>query len=202
MLRQYTKPIVIYDIEATCGDDIPKEKREVIEIGAVMLCNGKICGEFDRYIKPKNNPILTDYCKNLTHIKQESIDAAESFDIVFKEFMTWCDNNIMCSWTGYDGYALLKDIKRHKIHGLTESILHNKVNIKAIYVSCNKLGSKFKSEHSFSLEDALKEENIDFEGSQHRAIDDAKNTAMLYIKHRKRMDHILALRYENDAKAS
>ncbi|MDJ0577463.1 MAG: 3'-5' exonuclease [Xenococcaceae cyanobacterium MO_234.B1] len=64
------KYFLIIDLEATCSDtkQISRRKMEIIEIGAVMVEaeNLNIVSEFQTFIKPVRNPILTDFCTKLT----------------------------------------------------------------------------------------------------------------------------------------
>ena len=94
------------DFEATCDkqqtihvpgkrtrwkDDFP---HEIIEFPAAIVDlkpqsdhqNPEIIDIFHRYVKPEQYPILSDYCKNLTNIKQEQVDSSESFADVLEEF--------------------------------------------------------------------------------------------------------------------
>lgn len=68
---------IIFDLEATCWENDRTKQNEIIEIGAVKLDeNLAVIGEFQTFIKPKLNPILSDFCKKLTSISQEEVDQA------------------------------------------------------------------------------------------------------------------------------
>ena len=75
--EQYTyKNILILDFECNNLEN-QKIKLEIIEFPIVLIDGHK--NEisktiFHHYIKPKINPILTDFIKNLTAIKQEQVD--------------------------------------------------------------------------------------------------------------------------------
>jgi len=66
---------IIFDLEATCEDRSinPYWDNETIEIGAVKINNNEIIDSISIFIKPIENPILTNFCKNLTHISQEDV---------------------------------------------------------------------------------------------------------------------------------
>lgn len=51
---------------------------EMIEIGLVVidLETLEIVDEFQRFVRPQINPVLTDFCKQLTSIQQEDVDGA------------------------------------------------------------------------------------------------------------------------------
>src|SRR5262245_24192584 len=58
------------DVEATCSDvgEVPRHEMEIIEIGAVMQCSRtfEIQSEFQAFVRPVRNPVLTDFCTELT----------------------------------------------------------------------------------------------------------------------------------------
>jgi inhibitor of KinA sporulation pathway (predicted exonuclease) len=76
------KTFVIVDLEATCYDKEDKTKpknfdNEIIEIGAVKLDEkGNEIDRFSKFLKPKNHPVISKFCNELTTITQEDIDNA------------------------------------------------------------------------------------------------------------------------------
>ena len=84
---------LVVDLEATCSDDssIARHKMEIIEIGAVMLnrTTWEIDAEYQQFIKPVRHPLLTDFCTQLTTIKQEDIENAPTFPEVITQFKQW-----------------------------------------------------------------------------------------------------------------
>ena len=72
---------IIVDLEATCWEGCQVNKMEIIEIGAVCLNGNNLypISEFQQFVKPMINPVLSGFCKNLTHIKQKQIDLAPIF---------------------------------------------------------------------------------------------------------------------------
>lgn len=96
------------------------------EIGAVLvnLKTGAVESEFHQYVRPTMNPVLSDYCINLTGITQQLIDQQSPFTIVYQKFFGWLDqiskqkqlhyatpsiriaqfncNTAFCSWTNWD----------------------------------------------------------------------------------------------------
>jgi len=98
---------IILDLEATCWKDRGvKKQNEIIEIGAIKIDgNGKLISEFSEFVKPKLNPELSDFCKELTTIGQSDIDSADTFDCVIERFKKWINLDepyILCSWGFYD----------------------------------------------------------------------------------------------------
>ena len=46
----------------------------------------EVVDEFHSFVRPVRVPILTEFCKSLTGIKQEQVDTAEVFPVVFKKW--------------------------------------------------------------------------------------------------------------------
>ncbi len=99
---------LITDLECTCtnSNEFPREEMEIIEIGAVIL-NDKleIIDEFSKFVKPTKNPQLTDFCKDLTKIKQEYVDNADYLVKVLREFSEWAlqyGEYTFTSWGAFD----------------------------------------------------------------------------------------------------
>ena len=75
------KSFIIVDLEWTSWRDNSKnkrrkkwQKREIIQIGAIKANNKyKIIDKFNIFVKPKFNPILSNYIKKLTNITQNKI---------------------------------------------------------------------------------------------------------------------------------
>ena len=66
---------IVFDLEATCEDPMidPDFDKEIIEIGAVKIKNGKIKDTFDVFVKPIKKPILTDFCKILLTFRKKML---------------------------------------------------------------------------------------------------------------------------------
>lgn len=73
--------IILIDLESTCdaGGRMPAHEMELIEIGAVKvrLNDGEILSTFRSFVRPQNQPTLSDFCKQLTGIQQREIDSAD-----------------------------------------------------------------------------------------------------------------------------
>jgi len=79
------------DLEATCDEvgenESPRplvvvpDQMETIEIGLVMidLETLEIVDEFQRFVRPRINPLLTYFCKELTSIQQADVDSAGTY---------------------------------------------------------------------------------------------------------------------------
>lgn len=169
--------LVICDLEATCWEDGKSpaiDDMEVIEIGCV-LCDlgGNVVDEFATFVRPIKNPKLSPFCRQLTNISQEDVDLAPLFEDAMQLLDEWCAsrNAFWSSWGNYDRRLLLNQEQRAQSNPLFTKLAH--VNLKKAWRRTNK-----KQSHC-GLQDALKFHGICFEGTPHRAIFDAKNTARL-----------------------
>jgi len=64
---------VILDLEATCWEKGTRLNRmETIEFGAVRLEPGAwdVIDEFSSFVRPVSEPVLSDFCRELTGIRE------------------------------------------------------------------------------------------------------------------------------------
>ena len=169
--------IVIADVEHTCTEygSIPPEQREVIELGAVLIdiVSLEVIDEFSALIRPQLNPVISDFCNQLTGITQAELDNAESFQTVFSDFLNWYSKNssvIFATWGSYDLVQLNIDCANHSLKPFAPPTI---LNLKKAFKSAKKL------KKPIGLAKAMELCKFEFDGSPHRAIDDAKNTARL-----------------------
>lgn len=172
--------IVIFDLEATCWQGSPPGmEQEIIEIGAWLINPfGEILGEYNRFVRPWLHPHLSAFCQELTSIKQENVDRAKGFEEVIEEFKEWAgiyDNHyLLCSWGRFDKKMLQHDCQ---LHGLEEDWVESHINIKAQYRDLQRLPK------AIGLKKAVQREGFEFEGTHHRAIDDAHNLMKIFVKY-------------------
>ena len=142
---------------------------ETIEIGAVKF-HAKtfdLIDEFQIFIRPTMNPTLTDFCKNLTSISQSDVDSAKTFKDSFIDFQDWAgDTQQFLAWGAFDYFQLRDDCKRAGIHCFAQ---RKYLNAKLLY-------TYFTGIRGAGLSTRMKSHGLEFEGTAHRALDDAKNT--------------------------
>lgn len=112
------------DLEATCDEvgesESPRQlavvsaQMETIEVGLVVVDMEtlEIVDEFQRFVRPQINPILTDFCKKLTSIQQTNVDSAGTYVDVGQELGTLIaryPNAAWASWGDYDARQLERD---------------------------------------------------------------------------------------------
>jgi len=81
------KYLAVMDLELTCWDgkswdSQPRDKMEITEIGVEILdLEYNSISKHTKTVKPIFYPILSDYCKNLTHISQEEIHLSKNLNV-------------------------------------------------------------------------------------------------------------------------
>jgi inhibitor of KinA sporulation pathway (predicted exonuclease) len=181
---------VIFDLEASCGKEIPNGESEIIEIGAVKL-NEKleIVDEFQSFIRPIIHPTITYFCEELTSITQSDVDGADTFDIVFPKFYEWATDirtskdwftekpTWFCSWGFYDKKMILSDLKKHKhMYEAFADVFASHISIK------HQHGQMIGNKRGVGMATALNMLGLTLDGTHHRAISDARNIAKIFIE--------------------
>jgi len=66
-------------------------RHEIIEFPAVLVSTElqQVVDHFQAYCRPVLNPTLSGFCMELTGIKQEEVDAADTFPQVLRDFEAW-----------------------------------------------------------------------------------------------------------------
>ena len=166
---------IVLDLEATCWPvGTRPERMETIEFGAVRLDKDsyEALDEYSSFVRPVSEPSLSEFCKNLTSIRQSDVDAAPLFPDAFQSFLGWIGPgpSILCSWGAYDVRQLRVDCRRHGI--VYPDILGNHLNLKTRF-------AEVRNRKPCGMKKALLILGIEPEGSHHRAIDDARNIARI-----------------------
>ena len=169
---------VIVDLEATCcnRNSFPREEMEIIEIGAIRVSSvtGEIDSEFGAFVRPVRNSLLTDFCRELTTISQAEVEGADDFPTVLRRFSSWVEEQPdydFCSWGDYDKKQFVRDCQ---FHDVPYPFSGDHRNLKVEFSSL--IGTKKR----FGLGGAIRKLGLEFEGTAHRGIDDARNIARVY----------------------
>ncbi len=167
------------DLELTCWENVlppTGEKNEIIQIGLVEVDNSNLSirREKNIYVKPIHSSI-SEYCTNLTGIKKSDISSKgrplnEALSTIQKEFGP---NSKMCFAWGKDNDAINDACIEMMIRNPFQESM---IDLGLIF------RSTFDIKQNLSLPAALEFLNLKFEGKQHDALVDAKNTAILHIE--------------------
>ncbi|MHA6493372.1 exonuclease domain-containing protein [Pseudomonas borbori] len=169
---------LVIDLEATTDEGgWPLHEMEIIEIGASLVtADGREVDHFQRFVKPARRPVLTDFCCELTHIRQADVDRAAPLASVWLQFERWLLPHQprlvgWASWGEYDRRQLEQDWQQNQLSSHLSTIAH--MNLKRRFAEARRLP------RSIGLVSALQLAGLQFVGQQHRALTDARNTARL-----------------------
>ena len=170
---------IIVDLEATCWEKKEGRQNEIIEIGAVCIDEaGNSISEFNQLITPARNPILSEFCIELTTITQDMVDTGLPFPQGLQLYLDWInsfeDAYLICSWGYYDRVQFENDCRQHE---LATDWLSNHISLKHQYAKIKSL------RRPMGMKGVLKREKIELVGTHHRGIDDARNIAKIFVKY-------------------
>lgn len=167
-----TNNLLVLDVEATCwsGPHPAGMDSEVIQVGAVAIdrdCTVYFQGSI--FVRPVNSTV-SGFCTDLTGITADDLKDARSFAEAMTILKPW-KNYPWASWGNYDRSILLRQCERDGVDFPLNPQRH--VNIKTIYA----LGRRLRAE--MGVEEALEHAGLVFDGTPHRALDDAWNALRL-----------------------
>ena len=166
--------LIAVDVEATCWKKgVFSRKKETIEIGAVRLHLERAESTwpgFQTFVRPLRLPRLSSFCRELTGIAQEDVDAAPAFPEAMQRFLEWSqplERVVLATWSRYDLWQLDLDLEGHGLPKLT--IPH---------LDVKKLAGRIVGTKSFAATAHALAPECDAMPS-HRAIADAHRTARI-----------------------
>ncbi|AYC33346.1 exonuclease [Pseudomonas cavernae] len=169
---------LVIDLEATTEEGgWPVTEMEIIEIGASLVsAEGRELDHFQRFVRPLRRPCLTSFCRELTHISQANVDAAAPLASIWPLFERWLAAHLprlagWASWGEYDRRQLEQEWQRHGLSSVLAQLPH--LNLKQRFAEVRQLA------RPVGLHSALQLAGFSFHGQQHRALEDARNTARL-----------------------
>ena len=126
--------------------------------------------EFQTFVRPLRQPRLSSFCRELTGIAQENVDAAPTFPEALRMFLEWSEpleQVVLATWSRYDLWQLDLDLEAH---GLPRLALP--------YLDVKKLSARIVGSKSFE-ETARELAPDDGAMPRHRALADARRTARI-----------------------
>ncbi|MBQ6816869.1 MAG: PHP domain-containing protein, partial [Bacilli bacterium] len=159
---------VVLDFETT---GLSPNYNQIIEIGACKVKNGVIIDEFSSFVNPKRQ--ISTLITNLTSITNDDVRNAPFIEDILPKFKDFCDGCILVAHNAeFDS--------KHLYHNLRNLGLYEGKYpfFDTLGIARTKYNKKLKK---FGLEDLCKLFNVSLE-QHHRACDDAKATAQIFIK--------------------
>jgi inhibitor of KinA sporulation pathway (predicted exonuclease) len=169
---------VLFDTEFSAWPDsmanrwlAPGEFREIVQIGAVKLAPGTLAtiDTFEILVKPRLNPVLSDYFVKLTGITNEAVIArGVDFPEAFERFVSFVGSDRMAAF-GRDDLVLAENLALYGIHDAPSLPHHTNI---AIWLRDN--GIHTGGLHACDVAEAC---GVPFEGRKHDALDDSRSLA-------------------------
>lgn len=155
-------------------------KMEIIEIGAILLDeNYTEIGAFKTLIRPQFNEMIEPLYTRITGITTEMVENAPFFEEGLKMFLSWCnsvnDDIQIYQWSDSDLLQIRKEmsLKDVVLHVRDMRLLDEWNDFQKEY------GDKLMLHRQVSLKNAIMYAGLDFEGREHDALCDARNTGTL-----------------------
>ena len=164
--QSFKDSFVVFDIETT-GFSAKRDK--IIEIGAVKICDGKITDEFSCFVNPER-PIPL-HIESLTSISDITVRDADVIENVLPEFLKFSDGCVLVAHNADFDTGFIKQ------KASEQSLEYDFTHIDTVLLS------KFliPGLKNYKLGTLVKRLGVTL-SHHHRAVDDAKATAEVFIK--------------------
>lgn len=169
---------IVFDIERNFRpyqSDIPAE---IVDIGAIKIeaRTMNVAASFSSLVKPKSS--LSRHTTKLTGITKQDIKEAERFPQAIERFREFVGENYMLVTWGKEDYSFLKE--DCALHGVECPNLEKDKRFDLQKFVFHAYEELFPNQPSLKL--AVEKLALQWEGEQHRAFDDAKNTVSIFLK--------------------
>ncbi|OLL24985.1 3'-5' exonuclease eri1 [Neolecta irregularis DAH-3] len=194
--------LLFMDFEATCIEGHGRNfKHEIIEFPCLIydIEQQVIIDEFKTHVRPLENPILSDFCIQLTNIQQSDVDQAPTFCEALELFERFLDKHESLFDPSIFSVPVSQRSRQRKWSGIErnwafatdgrwdiELFLIQQMGIEKLpyyfcgpYVDVRGLFSDFLREKRCSLVNMLRKWDLKFEGTEHCGRDDAFNLSRI-----------------------
>jgi inhibitor of KinA sporulation pathway (predicted exonuclease) len=172
------RPIIVFDLEFTAWDGslkdhwlAPGQFKEVVQIGAVRLApdNLAVAESFECLVRPRINPLLSDYFQNLTGITNAQLaERGLDFETAYRRFVGFAGQGMIAAF-GHDEWVLEENIR---LTGLKDApLLPPFLELRGWF---HRNGVDPQGLHSCDIGPKL---GVPFEGRAHDALCDARSVA-------------------------
>ncbi|MBG0964659.1 exonuclease [Bacillus sp. SRB1LM] len=169
---------IVFDIERNFRPYKSEDPSEIVDIGAVKIeaSTMKVIGEFSELVKPGAR--LTRHTTKLTGITKKDLSGVEKFPQIIEKFVQFIgESSIFVTWGKEDYRFLSHDCTLHSVE-CPRMDKERRIDLqKFVFQAYEEL-----FEHTPSLQSAVEQLGLTWEGKQHRALADAENTANILLK--------------------
>jgi inhibitor of KinA sporulation pathway (predicted exonuclease) len=171
--------LLVVDLEATCDENNRDFPMEILEFGLALVClkERKVVLTHQILVQPIVSHV-TEFCTKLTGHTPESAENAMTLRHAVSDvsaFVRFNDVWVWGSWGDFDREMVDDQCRKH---GLINPLPRQHLNLKQMYSALRMPGKK----GACGLGKALRKENMKFEGREHSGVDDAFNTAKLFLR--------------------
>ena len=161
---------VVFDTETTGFNAGGKD--QMIEIGAVKICNGEIVDRFDELIDPKRH--IPDKITELTCITDDMVKGKDDEETVTKKFLKWANDLPMVAHNAkFDISFIEMAMKKYNLGEFKNTVIDT--------LELSRTLDQGFARHSLSA--LVKRYNVPWEeDAHHRADYDAEGTAQVFYK--------------------
>ncbi|TFK91691.1 exonuclease [Polyporus arcularius HHB13444] len=195
--------LLILDIEATCGDPpgpvVPRNEMEIIELPTLLydIEQDQVKATFHEYVRPVRHPTLTKFCTDLTGIEQSTVDAADTFPIVWERYQEFLrehgaiqdPESVAYLTCGDWDLKIMLPLQLH-LSGTQVGLDPSTGALAPPYNRWINVKKSFQRLHGLKnprgMAGMLRHANMELEGRHHSGIDDCKN--ILRVVQRMRQD--------------
>jgi inhibitor of KinA sporulation pathway (predicted exonuclease) len=173
------RPVTVFDLEFTAWEGSmeehwlkPGEFREVVQIGAVKIdcASFAALAELNLLVKPRINPVLSDYLVRLTGVTNDAVaQAGVDFRDAYERFVAFAGDGAICAF-GRDDRVLDENLRLYGIRNA--SPLPRYIN-----------AIPWLAAHAIDMKglhacDVARMCGAQFDGRQHDALEDARSVAL------------------------
>jgi inhibitor of KinA sporulation pathway (predicted exonuclease) len=185
--------LVLTNSLAVCAsrqsDDGPEPEwvHEIIEFPLVLVDAVTLepVDEFHAYIRPTERPVLTNFCKTLTGISQDTVDAADTLEVALEQFATWLTERQLGA-PGEPGsvftIALATDGPWDIVNFLAPECERKGLPFPSCakhWIDARAAFAEWHQIKQLNVQKMLEWSGMEFEGRPHSGIDDTRNIARI-----------------------
>ena len=182
--------ICVLDFEATCYKDKVKNSslnHEIIEFPSYLWkwedeCSLSLVDTIQIFVKPSQNPVISEFCFELTGITQEQVDSGISLGKALGQHFEWLslkgniEDTIIVTCGNWDLLTMLPaDLKTNNL-GYPHTVYKHFMNIKQIFCDIT------KHDKAKGMTGMLTALDLKLEGRHHSGIDDCHNISQIFCK--------------------
>jgi len=179
----------VLDFECTCERGARAFNHEIIEFPVVFLNARtlKVEMEFRRYVRPTEKPRLSQFCTELTGISQDSIDNADTLDVVLLEFEQFLKANELVSpkrgaLESAKSFVITTDGPMDVLAFLRKECQRKRFSLQPYWSHFVDLRYWFAAGFGVpqcGVRQMLEQCSLEFQGREHCGLDDARNIARI-----------------------